>query len=838
EEPGFAEGEYRRRKPHANFKELFNFEKEILKIGKKHKKKFVTYVLACGLIYGNGEYLLQHFFRQAWVEQAPLPIYFEGQNILPTIHVLDLASVILNVIENPPRQRYIVAKDESSNTLADIVHAIATQLSTGEVLHLPTRELVNAEQLPQTTLDQLTMDLKIESATIKEEMHVRWVSENGIVDSMPKLATEFIETHNLKPIRICVLGPPEVGKTSLAKELCKTYRLHHIHLKAVIFETYRNLIEPIKALEHLHEMRRAEQEAAEAAAAARQRELELAELDATGEALEEEEVAELRATRLAEQEGPAGSMAPSDHPIGPITSGTYETEYEEYKFTSTADEVPSIRRSTFTETISDLELYPLGPTPTWKSEDELELLVTDAQEQLENLRENTDENGRLNDETLVRLVSHKLLSRPCQNQGFVLDGFPKTMAQAELLFKPDPDDEDAMADDKRLPSHRLLIPHHVIVMEASNEYVLHRLCQKAAASGMDPTQARVIPPPWPIGFRLEKETTLEAGESYLAPSESQEVTEDQRAKSGDTVEEDEIHGEEKQHFEQLETYHDRFTRRLNIYRAMMAPAAAKARERQITTAEKLAMEDAEAEKERLLMRSAMEEAEREGDDETVPEQDEETRPAVEQVDLEKAREVLEVTYQQSLAARLAKIAHLPETPADTEENVLAFFDIREIHPLCLDMDKDFSRVSETDGCRERCLDRVRRAIGVTGAVTLPYCSAMPPKAEELEQSNQLEQRVQKARQKRLNSAKARAERQAQEDKKLLQKQQDDWNYWLSLIETQNYQCAEAEALPMRHYLMRYVMPDLTKALLACSRIRPEDPIDFLAEYMLKCGATL
>ncbi|KAF6773538.1 hypothetical protein AHF37_06519, partial [Paragonimus kellicotti] len=107
-------------------------------------------------------------------------------------------SVILNVIENPPRQRYIVVKDESSNTLADIVQAIATQLSTGEVLHLPTNELVKAEQLPQTTLDQLTMDLKIESATIKEEMQVRWVSENGIVDSMPKLATEFIETHNLK----------------------------------------------------------------------------------------------------------------------------------------------------------------------------------------------------------------------------------------------------------------------------------------------------------------------------------------------------------------------------------------------------------------------------------------------------------------------------------------------------------------------------------------------------------------------------------------------------------------------------------------------------------------
>ncbi|KAF6769400.1 hypothetical protein AHF37_12824 [Paragonimus kellicotti] len=87
-----------------------------------------------------------------------------------------------------------------------------------------------------------------------------------------------------------------------------------------------------------------------------------------------------------------------------LTNRSYKSTrlYDCPTCSNSKDEVPSIRRSTFTETISDLELYPLGPTPTWKSEDELELLVTDAQEQLENLRENTDENGRLNDETLVR----------------------------------------------------------------------------------------------------------------------------------------------------------------------------------------------------------------------------------------------------------------------------------------------------------------------------------------------------------------------------------------------------------------------------------------------------
>lgn len=29
--------------------------------------------------------------QQAWMQNTPLPIYFNGQNVLPTIHVLDLA---------------------------------------------------------------------------------------------------------------------------------------------------------------------------------------------------------------------------------------------------------------------------------------------------------------------------------------------------------------------------------------------------------------------------------------------------------------------------------------------------------------------------------------------------------------------------------------------------------------------------------------------------------------------------------------------------------------------------------------------------------------------------
>lgn len=42
--------------------------------------------------------------------------------------------------------------------------------------------------------------------------------------------------------------------------------------------------------------------------------------------------------------------------------------------------------------------------------------------------------GRLADHLLVDILQEKLNSKPCKNQGFVLDGFPKTYEQAKLIF--------------------------------------------------------------------------------------------------------------------------------------------------------------------------------------------------------------------------------------------------------------------------------------------------------------------------------------------------------------------------------------------------------------------
>ena len=40
-------------------------------------------------------------------------------------------------------------------------------------------------------------------------------------------------------------------------------------------------------------------------------------------------------------------------------------------------------------------------------------------------------------------------------------------------------------------------------------------------------------------------------------------------------------------------------------------------------------------------------------------------------------------------------------------------------------------------------------------------------------------------------------------------------------------------LHFRDYLMQYVVPHLTTGLLEATQFRPEDPVEFLAEYLFK-----
>ncbi|CAL8317375.1 unnamed protein product [Merluccius merluccius] len=239
--------DYRRRRPHPSFKDHHNLEKLVLKLGREKKSKLSGYVVASGLQYGRGENIFHYFFKESWsMQSAKVPLFGPGINNVPMIHIDDLASVIQNTIDHKPKRHYILAVDDSKNTLEDVVMMISEVLGPGKIHKLPKEEARSMNALKPEELEYLSVDLRLEATLLKETFNLRWTSESGMIDNIDRIVDEYKHTRQLLPVRIFLTGPPAVGKTTVGQKLCAHYQLHHIKVDEVIQEKIAQLEEILK----------------------------------------------------------------------------------------------------------------------------------------------------------------------------------------------------------------------------------------------------------------------------------------------------------------------------------------------------------------------------------------------------------------------------------------------------------------------------------------------------------------------------------------------------------------------------------------------------------------
>lgn len=359
-EQPFTEEDYRRRKPHPNFKNEINVEKQVIKLGKTDKNQFLTYVVAAGLPYGGKEDIFHYFLKVAWHGNAEaLNIIGTGENIIPAIHVQDLSNVVTSVADSKPKTRYIVAVDDSMNSMAEIITSVSKNLGTGNVMNISREEALLIPEISQRLFDILSINLRMEGSWIKEGAKFEWASESGITENMASIVEEYKKSRGLLPIRICVLGPPASGKSLVASQLCQHYKLHHLKIADVIQQAIEKL--------------------------------------------------EKQAARAETEDG--------------------------------------------------------------EEDDESS---QQAQETLDLLNESKQENNdRYEDQYIIQFFMEKLMSMPCQNQGFVLDGFPKTYSQARELFgnKDEPEDEEA----PKLEFNPKIMPEVVVSLDSDDDFLKKRI---------------------------------------------------------------------------------------------------------------------------------------------------------------------------------------------------------------------------------------------------------------------------------------------------------------------------------------------------------------------------
>ena len=84
----------------------------------------------------------------AWIQSpAKLPMIGEGENLIPTIHVIDLAKLVRRVvIEDPKVHPYIFAIDKTRKpTQKRLLSEISKGIGTGEIASVPA-ETVSDDQ--------------------------------------------------------------------------------------------------------------------------------------------------------------------------------------------------------------------------------------------------------------------------------------------------------------------------------------------------------------------------------------------------------------------------------------------------------------------------------------------------------------------------------------------------------------------------------------------------------------------------------------------------------------------------------------------------------------------
>ncbi|NXK61776.1 KAD7 kinase, partial [Sylvietta virens] len=371
-ETPFQDHDFRKRRSHPSFMDYINAEKHIAKLGKTKKKKFSTYVVASGHQYGAEEELFHYFFKMCWLGETPaIPVFGDGDNIIPTIHIRDLAAVLQNVAEHRPDFQYVLAVDTSMHTLEELVKCISKNVGPGKIEKVSKENAFLSKELTQMQLDMFFVNLRMESPYLRENFNIKWVAEGGLIENIAQVITEYKQTRGLLPLKICIHGPPASGKSTIAKELCKHYKLHYIRINDVISEKIAYL-EQIVA----KELDRVEVEV---------------EVEGEGEDLQEEE----------------------------------------------------------------------GEN------------VEEAKELLEAIKESMKHNkGRLGDEYLIQIIKDKLMSMPCRNQGYVLDGFPETYEQAMNLFK---EEEEEEAKGKMPKFNEIIIPEFIFSLTATDEFLINRI---------------------------------------------------------------------------------------------------------------------------------------------------------------------------------------------------------------------------------------------------------------------------------------------------------------------------------------------------------------------------
>ncbi|KAL1501160.1 hypothetical protein ABEB36_006541 [Hypothenemus hampei] len=153
-----------------------------------------------------------------------------------------------------------------------------------------------------------------------------------------------------------------------------------------------------------------------------------------------------------------------------------------------------------------------------------------------------------------------------------------------------------------------------------------------------------------------------------------------------------------------------------------------------------------------------------------------------------------------------------------DESVLNFFDEAGIHPILIDIAEE-----SIAGDSECILSYLYKIFG-------PPISGIGLTDEEEEELRKMEMEQRRLKQEAYLINKQLAEDRARQE---YENKMEVWAATFEKLQMEEEKILAADSEPLRFYLMKYVFPTLTLGLCEVAKIKPDDPIDYLAEFLFK-----
>ena len=261
---GYREKDYKQRIPIEFYKRFKEYEDYLLDLKFENLN---IYIICAGIPYGGCETTFNYFFKSAWLQNPiELPYYNEGNNLIPTIHIKDLARIVRRIADNKAEFPYIFAFDRTKDSsLKNIISSISKNIGSGKTVSIPyNKNLIRNISLKEEDffIDKLKYEKNklVMNITKHELMWTRflgidvmlkkskylgedyeWYCKEGIPANCPKLLKEFCSYRYLRPLKIILNCKNENYRKLFAEKISTFYNIPILNFELMMEKLNQNI---------------------------------------------------------------------------------------------------------------------------------------------------------------------------------------------------------------------------------------------------------------------------------------------------------------------------------------------------------------------------------------------------------------------------------------------------------------------------------------------------------------------------------------------------------------------------------------------------------------------